>query len=129
MQKRSQLNAVLQAKCPRCREGDMFQYPVSNIARFDKMNKECPHCGLRFEIEPGFFFGAMYISYAISVAVLLTSAFILYYFFGDPDLWIYVITVPTVVVILLPFIFRFSRVLFLHVFGGISYNEKYQHQH
>jgi uncharacterized protein (DUF983 family) len=124
MQKeKSRFEAILEAKCPRCRQGDMFQYPISSITRFDKMHKECPHCGLRYEIEPGFFFGAMYISYAFSVAALLTTAFILYYFFNDPELWVYMVAVPTIVVLFLPFFFRFSRVLFLHIFGGISYNE------
>ena len=125
MQKRSQLEAIVHSKCPRCRQGDMFRYPVQKISKFDKMHKHCPTCGLRYEIEPGFFFGAMYISYAITVAVLFNVALILFFLFNDPDLWVYIVTVPLTVLALLPFIFRISRVLFLHIFGGISYNEKY----
>ena len=92
------------------------------------MHKYCPHCGLRYEVEPGFFFGAMYISYSISVAVLLTTAFVLFFVFDDPELIVYIITVPTIVLLILPLTFRFSRVIFLHIFGGIDYDEKYAKQ-
>lgn len=117
--------AILKAKCPRCRKGDMFEYSPVHITKFDKMHTFCPSCGLRYEVEPGFFFGAMYISYSISVAVLLTTAFILFFGFDDPDLIVYIITVPTIVLLILPLTFRFSRVVFLHIFGGIEYDEKY----
>lgn len=125
MQEKSQLQAILTSKCPRCRQGEMFAYPIKDISKFDQMYKHCPVCSLRYEIEPGFFFGAMYISYAFSVALLVTVALILYFVFSDPELWVYMITVPVTVIGLLPVIFRFSRVLFLHVFGGISYNPDY----
>ncbi|MEY4912742.1 MAG: hypothetical protein RL025_569, partial [Bacteroidota bacterium] len=42
------------------------------------MHQDCPHCGFHFEIEPGFFWGAMYISYAFSVAVSVTFGFLAY---------------------------------------------------
>ena len=124
MQKRSKLQGILEAKCPRCRQGDMFAYPVSNVLKFDKSNKTCSHCGFRFELEPGFFIGAMYISYAMSVGVLLVSAFVLYYVFGDPPLWVYIITVPVVTLLFLPLMFRYSRVLYLYMLTGHEYDEK-----
>ena len=125
MQRRTKLEAIAHSKCPRCRQGDMFQYPIYKITKFDKMHKNCPACNLRYEVEPGFFFGAMYISYAITVAVLFNVALILFFVFNDPELWVYTLTVPLTVIVLLPFIFRISRVLFLHIFGGVSYNEEY----
>ena len=88
--------------------------------------EHCPHCQLAYEREPGFFIGAMYISYAFVVAVMLVSAFVLYYFFGDPDLWVYITIVPILVILLLPVIFRYSRTLYLHGFGGVRYNEEYR---
>ena len=91
-----------------------------------RTHEHCPHCELAYEREPGFFIGAMYISYAFVVAVMLMTAFVLYYAFGDPDTWVYITTVPILVVILLPIIFRYSRTLYLHAFGGVSYNEEYR---
>ncbi len=63
------------------------------------------------------------------MAVLLGTAFVLYNFFGDPDLLVYITAVPAMVLILLPLIFRYSRTLFLHGFGGVSYDEKYVDAH
>lgn len=126
MQKKSALYAIINHKCPRCRRGDLFKYSfLKKPLRFTETNKTCPHCQLIFEREPGFFFGAMYVSYALTMAVLLCTAFILYNFFGDPELWVYIVTVPSIVLLLLPIIFRYSRTLYLHGFGGVSYDKKH----
>ena len=123
MQKKSVGSAILNHKCPRCRTGDIFQYPfLQKPTKFTATYKSCPHCGVQYEQEPGFFVGAMYVSYAFTMAILLGTAFILYNFFGDPDLIVYITTVPAVVLLLLPIVFRYSRTVFLYGFGGISYN-------
>lgn len=126
MPKNSLLYAILNHKCPRCRQGDLFKYNlIEKPHYFTATNKTCPHCQLIFEREPGFFFGAMYVSYALTMGVLLATAFILYNVFGDPELWVYIVTVPLIVLLLLPVIFRYSRTLYLHGFGGISFENKY----
>ncbi|WP_246205986.1 DUF983 domain-containing protein [Fulvivirga aurantia] len=85
------------------------------------MNKKCEHCGLHFEVEPGFFIGAMYISYAFSVAMLVAVGVALTVLF-DPPVWVYLVSVTSVTILLLPFSFRYSRILFLHWFGGIDFD-------
>ena len=35
------------------------------------MHDRCPICGLRFNREPGYFLGAMYISYGLGIAVVV----------------------------------------------------------
>ncbi|WP_421868997.1 DUF983 domain-containing protein [Marinoscillum sp.] len=122
MTAKSPLQAALQGKCPRCRKGDMFEYPLQKITKFYKMHENCPHCGHRFEVEPGYFYGAMYVSYALSVGIFLVTAFILYFLAGDPPLETYIISVVVVALVLYPLNFRFSRILFAHVFGGIKYD-------
>ena len=99
----------------------MFERPWYDLLRFAAMHRHCPKCGLRFEVEPGFFFGAMYISYAFSMAAMLGIGFVLYYFFDNPSTWIYVTTVVIAILALLPLSFRYSRVLFLYWFGGVRY--------
>ena len=118
----SRLKAILEAKCPRCREGHMFEFPLTHFRKFSRMHKHCPECKLRFEVEPGFYFGAMYISYAMSVLIFLVVGVAIYQLFENPDYYYYVIGIPLVVLILLPFLYRYSRVLFLHLFGGIKYD-------
>lgn len=126
MQERSVLYAIQNHKCPRCRQGNLFKYSLlQKPHKFTETLKSCSHCKLVYEREPGFFFGAMYISYALTMAVLLGTAVVLYYFFDDPELYVYITAVPAIVILLLPVMFRYSRTLYLHGFGGIKYNKKY----
>ena len=102
----------------------MFPYPAVHITKFMKMNDDCPVCGLHFEREPGFFVGAMYVNYAFSVAIFIAVGIALF-LLGDFPFYIYLLTVTTTVVLLLPFLFRYSRIIFLHFFGGVRYDAKY----
>lgn len=125
MQEKSKLQAIVEGKCPRCRQGDLFTYPISNIKKFAQTNQHCPVCNVRFEQEPGFFFGAMYISYAFCVAILVASFLIINILFEDAHILVYVISVPLIVTLALPFIFRYSRILYLYMIGGIYFDERY----
>lgn len=124
------LLSIAQCKCSRCRRGDMFPYSAFNIAKFTQTNERCPVCKFKFEIEPGFFVGAMYIGYAISVALFTTVAVginILSNIFGfETSVRIYVISIIVATILMIPFNFRYSRVLMLYWFGGESakYDEK-----
>ena len=90
---------------------------------FDRsMYESCPVCDQTYEPEPGFFFGAMYVSYAFSVTIMFVVGFVLYNFFGNPDMWVYMTTVIMAVAILWPVQYRYSRSIFFHVFGGVSYD-------
>ena len=122
MAQKKAYEAILESKCPKCRNGNMFTYPIGKISKFTQMNEHCNSCGLRFEVEPGFFIGAMYISYAINVALLIITGIFLWYFNWN-NLLIFIAAEVGIILILLPFIFRYSRVLFLHLFGGIKYND------
>ncbi len=124
MPKKSRSAAIAAGKCPRCRQGSMFTHPMWDLTRFTRMNKECPVCGLQFEREPGFFFGAMYISYAFSVAVFVTVGVALSVL-GDYPLHYYLIGVTLAIILLFPVMFRYSRILFLHFFGGVEFEERY----
>jgi uncharacterized protein (DUF983 family) len=75
--------AVIRAvrlRCPRCGVGNLF-------ASFVKMHESCPSCALRFEREHGFFVGAIYVNYACTVLVALSSAFALEIFTPMPLGW------------------------------------------
>ncbi len=117
----SKLKAVINGKCPQCRKGDMFEYSAYNITKFHKMHEYCPVCGLRFVREPGFFIGAMYVNYAFSVAIIVAVGIALnvlnYY-----NLYSFIFSVVGLTILLLPVLFRFSRILYLHLFGGVDYN-------
>jgi len=99
----------------------MFVHPPVHWKDFTNMNETCPECGLKFQVEPGFFIGAMYVSYAFIVGIIVTTAITLSNLFGNPEAWVYITTVIATTTLLLPFIYRYSRVLFLYWFGGVKY--------
>jgi uncharacterized protein (DUF983 family) len=55
-------------RCPRCRLGTIFRYSV--FRGWPKMHERCPVCGLLFGREPGYFLGAMYISYILGMGII-----------------------------------------------------------
>ena len=119
---RSYLAALGLGKCPRCREGDMFAYPAYNLLHFNDMHAQCPYCGVRLQPEPGFYQGAMYVSYAFTLAVMGLVSMLLYFFADHPSEWVYIGVVIAVMVLLIPLNYRYSRILFLYLFGGIKYD-------
>ncbi|MFD1186323.1 DUF983 domain-containing protein [Pontibacter rugosus] len=80
------------------------------------MHHSCPCCGQAFEPEPGYYYGAMYVSFAINVAIFLVSLFILYQFVEEVTMGMMIGMVAVVVVGFLPIIFRLSRALWINIF-------------
>jgi uncharacterized protein (DUF983 family) len=113
METPSQLSAAIHCKCPKCRRGDMFANSMYGFSS-QKMNKQCSHCGYTFEIEPGYFYVAMFVSYAFNIAQMVTLAVGLYILTGTRNPWIYVGALLGVSVVLSPFNFRYSRVVLLY---------------
>ena len=71
MQKGKKPYSIFKFKCPRCHEGDLFQSKISEFTKFFDMHKRCAHCNLFFTPEPGFYYGAMFISYIITAIIFL----------------------------------------------------------
>jgi len=116
--KGTKLYSVVHEKCPRCQDGDLFVTSPLNLRKFTQMPEFCPHCGLRFEMEPSFFFGSMYVSYAFQVAILVATYLSLRLTI-DPSAWIYVLTAVVATLVTLPFSFRVSRAIWINLF--VSY--------
>ncbi len=88
-----------------------------------KMHTNCPHCGLKYERELGYFYVAMFISYALNVAQMIIAGILTYLITGNTESpWLYMATIFPIVLILAPFNFRYSRVLLLHYMTpGLNY--------
>lgn len=117
----SKAKSILLAKCPQCRKGEIFGVPLYSFYKLTEVNQDCPNCGANLNPEPDFYYGAMYISYAFSVALFINVMIILNIFFDDPELWIYIVSVVSGNVLLLPFMQRYSKVLYLYGMGRLKY--------
>ena len=102
----NKLSAIIRERCPRCTVGPIF-------TSLFRMNPRCSRCGLEFEREQGYFVGAMYFSYALAlVAVLPVIVAMLLLGFGAAP--IYAVSC-LVLIALSPFLFRYSRVIWIHL--------------
>ena len=117
--------SILQGKCPRCQSGKVFKYRPVNLQKFTDMNDNCPVCGLHFEIEPGFFWGAMYISYAITTGMMLVLGGLTYYIGNNPDFWWYIGIICGTVILNTTLLYRYSRILLLYLFSSIHFDKKF----
>ena len=125
MKEKSLGTAILQGKCPRCREGNIFPTSIFSYHKLTDVHHKCPHCDAVFSPEPDFFMGAMFISYAFSVALVISSVIILNLLFDDPSILIYGITIIVGNLILLPVMLRYSKVLYLYGVGKLKFDPKY----
>jgi len=115
MSEKSVLSSMLAGKCPRCRRGNIFKHSMFNLIKSSEVSTHCPHCGVKFEQEPGFFWGAMYFSYALNVGISIITGFSMYFFFGDPELYVYLLVIIPLILVLTPFMLRFSRLLMMYI--------------
>lgn len=110
------LTSVLTTKCPRCREGQMFESSTAYSTRFADMRKSCACCGQAFEPEPGFYYGAMYVSFGFNVAIFLAAFLLLSQLVEEVSMGLMIGVVAAAVVIFLPVIFRLSRAIWINIF-------------
>lgn len=124
--KDTRLFAILKMRCPQCHEGQLFvesnPYKPGSIA---EMHKSCSDCGESFTREPGFYFGAAYVSYGLTVALWVAVLVALHTFdligliefegmFEQPTLFL-VVGVVTLI-LLLPVLYRISRSIWINMF-------------
>jgi uncharacterized protein (DUF983 family) len=79
------------------------------------MYEKCPSCGQSYSPEPGFFYGSMYVSYGVTVAIFITTVVVMNFFY-DPGLWDMIIAVSVVLFLVTPVVFRLSRSIWAHMF-------------
>ena len=108
-----QFKAALHAKCPKCRTGNMFANSMYGFSG-QKMYHLCPYCNFQFEIEPGYFYVAMFVSYGMNVAEMVTFAVGTFLLTGSESPWLYIGILLGVTLVLSPFNYRYSRIILLY---------------
>ncbi len=113
-EKGSKINSILGFKCPRCHKTDLFPTKIISFKGWFKMNDSCSNCGQKYTLEPGFYWGAMYIGYLLSV-VLIFTFFALFFFVFGFGVDIAFLLVMVVIFFLYAFIFRLSRAIWINM--------------
>lgn len=114
--KGSKLYSIFNNKCPKCNVGDFFI--KRNSFRFIKvlqMHESCSHCNLKYMMEPSFFYGALYVNYALTVAIAIFT-FILAMVIFDLSLNVSFGVIIGILIILTPLTIRLSRLIWINIF-------------
>ena len=123
LKKGTKVYSILTGSCPSCHKESMYKdtnpYRISKL--FD-MRERCSHCGLKYKMEPSFFFGAMYVSYAVGIAFAVAAFVISFLMIGASLLNTFIAIVVTLVVFL-PVIIRLSRNIWVNFFIQYSPEE------
>lgn len=129
---RGYMTSTLTCRCPRCRDGKLFQHSVTiNFKKNMMMNKECLVCGQASEIEVGFYYGTSYVSYAMTVGLSLISLGIWALTIGlsvnDNRFFMWMAVNAVLLILLQPWLMRLSRSFWISWFVKYDPNWK-QHQ-
>ena len=124
LKKGSKLNSILTGSCPKCQNESMYlDKNMLHLTKILKMNENCSHCGLKYQIEPSFFYGAMYVSYGLNVAIGI-AAFIVTYVLFHASLKVTFISIIVALILSFPLVLRLSRNIYINMF--VSYDEDFK---
>lgn len=122
--KGNKLYSIFNNKCPRCHEGEFYKHKLTlNPNKITKLHDNCPSCGLKYMLETSFFFGAMYVNYALAVALFVAIFIITKVFIGLPILHSF-ISIVVVSLLLTPITLRLSRIIWINIFVSYDKNAK-----
>jgi len=118
----SKTYSILNNKCPKCHKGNFWE--TSNpydLKRFARMNERCPVCNEDFRREPGYYFGATYVSYALTVAFGI-ALFVLLCVWQNVETIPFLIIFSVLLFVLMPVFYRTARIIWINMF--VSYKKK-----
>ena len=112
--------SVLQLKCPHCRRGNMFVNKHAYSKGFMNMHEHCEVCNQSMEIEPSFYYGTGYVSYALAVAISVASFVAWWVLIGfslqDSRFFWWIGFNAVLLIALQPYLMRLSRTVWLSFF-------------
>ncbi len=121
MKKGTKIYSILKQKCPRCNEGDFFVSTAYDLKNAGKIHENCSVCGLKYEKEIGFYYGAMYVSYAFQVAVFVTLWTSFNLFIPSASIGIQITVILLATLLFSPYLYALSKITWINFF--IAYDE------
>lgn len=103
-------------KCPRCHEGDFFVSTPYDLKRAGDLHEECSNCKLNYRPEPGFYYGAMYVSYALGVALFVTLWVSFNLFLPSVSAGVQVLVIALASVLTAPYLYALSKIIWANFF-------------
>lgn len=116
MLKGTKLYSIFTGTCPVCQNESMYTSSnLYNPKKTQEMKERCSHCDTKYKIEPSFFYGSMYVSYGVGVAIAMV-AFAVTYFLLDLSRWHIFLVISFISIFSLPIVIRISRNIWINIF-------------
>lgn len=116
LKKGNKLYSILTGSCPKCHNESMYvNKNLFMVSQLFKMHERCSHCKTKYKIEPSFFYGAMYVSYGVSIVFAITVFLITYLLIGLSLVNAF-IAIVLALILLFPVIARLSRNIWINIF-------------
>jgi uncharacterized protein (DUF983 family) len=109
------ISRIFKEKCPNCGVGEVFE-KKKKVFQLPVMKEECDHCHYHFDREPGYFLGAMYISYGLAVFQGIFTFVLLTVFFPGITTLGVVLIILTVICLFSLKNYKLSRIIYMHIF-------------
>lgn len=104
-------------------KGDFYvnknPYKLKNLGVY---HEHCSHCGLKYEREIHFFYGAMYASYALNVGGLVIMWAVSELIWDEVDVKKQILVIASILLILAPITYYWSKLIWLNLF--VKYDDK-----
>lgn len=108
--------------CPRCQEGAFFVAHPYNLRKVGELHPNCPKCGLKYEKEIGFYYGAMYVSYALGVGLFVACWITFNLFFPYASMALQITTISLISLLSGPYFYALSKIIWANFFFGYDKN-------
>jgi uncharacterized protein (DUF983 family) len=120
--KGTKIYSILTGTCPKCQDDHMYMnknpYVISELM---KMHEHCRNCGFKYKLEPNFFFGAMFVSYAVAVLIGIATFLVAHFIFRSGLINAF-IAIFVALIALMPVITRVSRNIYINLFVNYDKN-------
>ncbi|MBI1836643.1 MAG: DUF983 domain-containing protein [Flavobacteriia bacterium] len=124
LKKGSKIYSIVKMKCPQCHEGDFFISKPYDLKNAGKLHEFCTFCDLKYEKEIVFYYGSMYVSYALQVAVFVSfwTSFNLFSPTISTGFQIGIILLASL--LLTPYLYAISKITWINLFISFDQNAK-----
>jgi uncharacterized protein (DUF983 family) len=112
----AKLRSIIRMRCPFCLSGDFFVSHPYDLKHAGDVHERCASCGRRFSKEPGFYWGALFVSYGLSIGFSLMAYGIAWAIRPDLGILGFFVVVVSATVLAAPYLYALSKIIWANLF-------------
>lgn len=114
--KGTKLYSIAHLKCPFCHEGDFFVSHPYDLSKVGEVHARCPYCDRRLSKEVGFYWGAMFVSYALSIVSSLGFFGLAWLVLPGMSILGFLCVVVGCTALVAPYLYALSKIIWANLF-------------